>query len=135
MQPHDLVALVTGLSLVLYIVMLGRVGAGRAKFKVEAPATTGHDIFERHYRVQMNTLEQLIIYLPSLWIFAMYWNQMLAAGLGLVWIIGRTLYMTGYVREPKQRELGFGLSSVATVVLLIGAIAGAVKGLIATGGV
>jgi glutathione S-transferase len=135
MHPHNLVALVTGLSLLLFVWMMIRVGRARATFEVKAPATTGHEIFERHHRVHINTLEQLAIYLPSLWIFALYWNQLLAAGLGLVWIIGRFLYMTGYVREPKQREIGFGLSALATVILLIGAIAGAVHALIVTGGV
>lgn len=135
MHPHNLVALVTGLSLLLFIVMMFRVGGARGKFGVEAPATTGHDIFERHHRVHMNTLEQLAIYLPSLWIFDLYWSQYVAAGLGVLWIIGRAIYMVGYVRDPKQRSIGFLLSGVATIVLLIGAIAGAVHGLMVTGGV
>lgn len=135
MHPQNLVALVTGLSLLLFIWMMLRVGAARGKFGIDAPATTGHDVFERHHRVHINTLEQLAIYLPSLWIFSMYWSQYLAAGLGLVWIVGRTIYMFGYVRDPKQRSIGFLLSSVATLILLIGAIAGAVRGLMATGGV
>ena len=89
-------------------------GGARAKHGVAAPATTGHEVFERHFRVQMNTLEQLAIYLPSLWMFALYWNQLVAAGLGLVWIVGRVIYMQAYVAEPKGRSMGFMITFLAT---------------------
>src|SRR5215212_1474058 len=109
-KPHDWVTIVTILSLIIFMVTAIRVGGARAKHGVAAPATTGHEEFERHFRVQMNTLEQLVIYLPSLWLFAHYWNQLIAAALGLVWIVGRIIYMRAYVADPKTRSLGFGLT-------------------------
>lgn len=135
MQGHNLVALVTVLSLILLIVAGFRVGRARGKFGVAAPATTGHDIFERHFRVQMNTLEQIVVFLPSLWLFSFYWSQYVAAALGAVWIVARLLYMFGYVADPKRREVGFILGALPTVILLLGAGVGAVHALIVTGGV
>jgi uncharacterized membrane protein YecN with MAPEG domain len=122
MQTHTLSAIVTILALLLYVVMLFRVGQGRSKYGVPAPAITGHADFERLFRVQANTLEWLPIFLPSLWLFALYWDDRLAAGLGLVWIVGRFLYMIGYSRAASARSLGFLIQFVATAVLLFGAL-------------
>ena len=89
-HPHSLVAIVTVLALFVFIATIIRVGKARVTFGIDAPATTGHDMFERHFRIQMNTLEQLMLFLPSLWLFAIYWqNQYIAAGLGLIWVSGR----------------------------------------------
>jgi len=116
------VALVTLLSLAVYLWMFMRVGAARQRFGVEAPAVTGHPEFERHFRVQANTIEGIIIYLPSLWLFAVYLNEIVAAGLGLVWIVGRILYMLSYAKDPKTRSAGFGIQALATVALFLGAL-------------
>lgn len=130
MQPNALVAIVTILALLLYFVMGLRVGQARARFNVPAPATSGNPDFERVYRVQANTLEWLPIFLPSLWMFAAYWDARIAAGVGLVWIIGRFLYMTGYSREAAARSTGFGIQALAAAVLLFGALGGAVMSLL-----
>lgn len=122
MQSHTLVAIVTILALLLYFVMSLRVGQGRSKYGVAAPAITGNPDFERLYRVQANTLEWLPIFLASLWLFALYWDERVAAGLGVVWIVGRYLYMTGYAREASARSMGFGIQALATGVLLFGAL-------------
>ena len=122
MQSHALVAIFTILALLLYVVMGFRVGQARSKYGVAAPAITGAPEFERHFRVQANTLEWLAIFLPSLWLFALYWDDRIAAGLGAVWIIGRFLYMTGYAREASARSAGFGIQALATAVLLFGAL-------------
>lgn len=122
MQTHALVAIVTILALLLYSVMGMNVGRARSKFGVDAPATTGNPDFERAFRIQANTLEWLPIFLPCLWLFALYWDDRVAAGLGLVWIIGRCLYMTGYAREARARGTGFGIQALATAVLLFGAL-------------
>ena len=122
MQSHTLVAIVTILALLLYFVMSLRVGQGRSKYGVAAPAITGNPDFERLYRVQANTLEWLPIFLASLWLFALYWDERVAAGVGVVWIIGRYLYMTGYAREASARSMGFGIQAMATGVLLFGAL-------------
>ena len=113
-----LVAVVTVLALVQYFVLGLRVGQARGKFGIEAPAITGHPVFERHFRVHQNTLEQLIIFIPALWLFAYYVSNRLGALLGLVFIVGRALYATGYVADPKQRSTGFGMSIVSSLLLL-----------------
>ena len=122
LQSHTLVAIVTILALVLYFVMSLRVGQGRTKYGVVAPAVSGNADFERLYRVQANTLEWLPIFLPAMWLFALYWDERVAAGLGVVWIVGRFLYMTSYARDASARGPGFGIQALATGVLLFGAL-------------
>jgi uncharacterized membrane protein YecN with MAPEG domain len=122
MPTHVLVAIVTLLALLLYFFMGLQVGRGRARFGVPAPAISGNADFERLFRVQANTLEWLPLFLVSLWLFAIYWNDVVAAGLGVVWIIGRVLYLTGYARAAEARSLGFGIQALATAVLLFGAL-------------
>jgi glutathione S-transferase len=123
MTIHPLVAIVTLLALLVYFFMSLQVGQGRTKFGVVAPATTGNPDFERLYRVQMNTLEWLPLFLVSLWLFAVAWNaDLVTAAIGLVWIVGRILYLTGYARAAEARGLGFGIQALATGVLLFGAL-------------
>ncbi len=126
MQTHALVAIVTILALLLYVYMGVLVGRARAKYGVLAPAISGDPDFERVFRVQANTLEWLPIFLPSLWLFAYYWNEPVAAGLGLVWIIGRFQYMLGYSKAAGARSLGFMIQMAATAVLLFGVLGKAV---------
>ena len=126
----DKIALVTGLLLLQYFVFMMLVGAARGKSGVQAPAVTGDPVFERTLRVQQNTLEQLLIVLPSLWLFATYFGETIAAGLGLVFFVGRVVYYRGYVAEPGKRGMGFGIGFVATIVLLIGSIAGSVMAIL-----
>ena len=123
MNIHPLVAIVTLVALLLYFYMGLRVGQGRGKYNVPAPATTGHPDFERDYRIQMNTLEWLPLFLVSLWLFAIAWgSDLIAAGVGLVWIVGRVLYLTGYSKAAEARGPGFGIQALATGVLLFGAL-------------
>ncbi|MDQ0463781.1 putative membrane protein YecN with MAPEG domain [Caulobacter ginsengisoli] len=134
MADQNLVALITVLALALCMWALIRVSLARARFGILAPATVGHPEFERHFRVHMNTLESLALFLPSLWLFAQYWSQWAAAGLGAVWLLGRVLYMFGYVKDPKGRALGFMIQGGATTLLLLGALAGVVRALFSAGG-
>lgn len=122
MLGHAPVAIVSLVALLLYFFMSLRVGQARSKFGVPAPAITGHEDFERVFRVQANTLEWLPIFLTSLWLFALYWDDKIAAGLGVVWIIGRFLYMTGYSKAAGSRSTGFLTQMAATAVLLFGAL-------------
>ena len=123
MSIHPLVAIVSLLALLLYFYMGLRVGRGRVKYGVAAPAVTGHPDFERDYRIQMNTLEWLPIFLVSLWLFAISWgSDLIAAGIGVVWLIGRILYLTGYSRAAEARGPGFGIQALAAGVLLFGAL-------------
>jgi glutathione S-transferase len=129
---HAPVALVTLLALLLYIWMVMRVGAARGRLGVEAPAVTGNPEFERHFRVQANTTEGLILFLPSLWIFALYLNDWVAAAFGVVWLVGRFLYMNAYVRDPKTRSMGFGVQAIGMLGLLLGGLGAVIWNLLKT---
>jgi glutathione S-transferase len=115
-------ALVTCLTILAYFFIIYRVGKARATFGIKAPATTGNPDFERVFRVQMNTLEWMVVFLPSLWLFAIYISDPIAAVLGLVWIVGRMLYLTGYSQAANKRELGFMIQGGATALLWLGAL-------------
>jgi glutathione S-transferase len=115
-------ALVTCLTILAYFFIIFRVGKARATFGIKAPATTGNPDFERVFRVQMNTLEWMVVFLPSLWLFAIYISDPIAAVLGLVWIVGRMLYLTGYSEAANKRELGFMIQGAATALLWLGAL-------------
>jgi uncharacterized membrane protein YecN with MAPEG domain len=131
MQAHVYTAIVTLVALLVYFWMGLRVGGARRKCGIAAPAMTGDPILERHIRVQANTLEWLPIFLVSLWLFAAFWeNDQVAAGIGAVWVLGRILYATGYVKDPAKRELGFMVQTLASAVLLFGALGKAVMGLL-----
>lgn len=122
MHPHSLVALVTLLALLTYFWMSIRVPRARAKCGIQAPAMTGDPILERTVRAHYNTLEWLPIFLVSMWLFAIYWNDLVAAALGVVWIIGRIMYAVAYVEDPAKRGPGFLIQALATAVLLFGAL-------------
>ncbi len=99
-------------------------GVARGKSGLKAPAVSGDEHFERMYRVQANTLEQLIAFLPALFIAAKYWSPALIAAIGLVYIVGRFIYWRAYISNPRKRRLGFMLSMLPTLVLMLMAIAG-----------
>jgi glutathione S-transferase len=120
-------AIVTVLVVLFYFFLATRVPVARAKFGVQLPATTGHPDFERVFRVHMNTLEWMPIFLPLLWLCAIYFNDGAAALLGLGWISGRVLYFTGYSQAVEKRTPGFFIQAMACVLLLIGAIVGIVR--------
>ena len=121
----DLVALVAGLALAEYWVFTLQCGRARGRLGVPAPATTGNPEFERYLRVQYNTIEQLVIFLPALFGFAHFASPGWAAALGVVFIVGRALFAHGYVRDPARRGPGFGLTLLANTVLLLGSVVGA----------
>ena len=122
----EIVAVVTVVALLEYQWLAFRCGRARGQYGVEAPAVSGHEIFERHFRVQQNTLEQLVVFLPALWLAARFANPLLAAGLGVVFIVGRLVYATSYVRDPSSRGTGFLLTFVPNVLLLLAGLVGAV---------
>lgn len=120
-----LVHIVIALVLLQFVYFCMRVGAARGKYEVQAPAITGHEIFERYFRVQMNTLELLVVLVPALLLFGAYISPRWAAALGVVYLIGRFIYLRAYVADPKKRGLGYGLSLLPTLVLLLGGLGGA----------
>lgn len=113
------VAIVTAVALLQFFMLGFAVGRARTKYGVAAPASSGNEIFDRHYRVHMNTLEQLVMFLPTLWIYANFISPLWAVGFGVVFIIGRAIYAITYVRNPKSRALGFALTALPTLVMLI----------------
>jgi uncharacterized membrane protein YecN with MAPEG domain len=133
-MQHRWTAIVTLLALLVYIGMILQVGRARGKSGIQAPAMTGDPLLERAIRVHYNTLEWLPIFLVSLWLFAIYWNELVAAALGLVWIIGRLIYAAGYLAAPAKRSTGFLIQFAASLILLFGALGKIIYSL-ATGGV
>ena len=119
------VHIVTVLALLEFFYFSLEVGRARGRYNVPAPATTGNEMFERYFRVHMNTMELLVMFIPSILLFGLYANPYVAAGLGVVYLIGRLVYLFAYVKEPKTREVGFGLSVVPIVIMMLGAIFGA----------
>ncbi|PJK09280.1 hypothetical protein CO608_07290 [Lysobacteraceae bacterium NML08-0793] len=123
----DLIAALAVLQFLFFGFLVGR---ARGKYGVKAPAVTGHEIFERSYRVQMNTLELLVVFLPALYLAARYWTSAWCVGLGAVYLIGRLIYWRAYVANPANRALGFLLSMLPTMGLLLLALLGIVQALI-----
>jgi glutathione S-transferase len=121
------VHMVVELALIEFLYFGFEVARARTRYQVRAPATTGNEVFERYFRVQMNTLELLVVFIPSILIFAHYLGPYVAAVLGAVFLIGRYLYFAAYVKDPGRRELGYLLSSAPTVILLVGAIYGTAR--------
>ena len=131
MTSYPWTALVTIAALLVYFYMGLRVGQARGKYGIAAPAVSGHPDFDRAIRIQANTLEWLPLFLVSLWLFAFYMNDVAAAVVGLVWILGRILYLTGYAKAAEARGRGFGIQALATAVLLFGAMGRIVWALVA----
>jgi glutathione S-transferase len=121
------VHVVIALALAEFFLFCLSVARARARYHVPAPATTGNEVFERYFRVQMNTLEQLIIFVPAVLMFAHYVNAYVAAALGALFIIGRALYFHGYVHAAERRHVGFLLTAIPNVTLLIGGLLGALQ--------
>jgi uncharacterized membrane protein YecN with MAPEG domain len=117
-------ALVTALALFLYVAVFLAAGRARHRYNVKAPAVTGPPEFERAFRVQQNTVEQIVVFLPALWLFAFYVSSLWAGIVGLVWIGGRICYALSYYRDPEKRGPGFIIAMVASLVLLLGGLIG-----------
>lgn len=122
-MPHY-TAIVTLLAVALYFFVATRVAAAHVKFGVKLPSMSGHADFERIYRVQMNTLEWMPIFLPLLWLSAIYFSDAVSALVGLIWIAGRILYFRGYRQAVEKRLPGFLIQTMACVLLFIGAVTG-----------
>ena len=120
------VHLVIGVALLEFLYFGFAVGRARETYGIKAPATSGNEMFERYYRVQMNTLEQLIIFIPGIVLFARYIEPRVAAVLGVIFLIGRAWYSSQYVRDPSKRTAAFLLSALPMLVLLLGGLVGAV---------
>jgi uncharacterized membrane protein YecN with MAPEG domain len=120
----ELVYLTILLALVEYCVMAALVGRARARYGIAAPATTGHPDFERVNRVHVNTLENLIIFVPAVWIFAQYVSEGWAAVLGALFVVGRAVYAAGYLQAAEKRSIGAGMTGIANILLILGGLVG-----------
>jgi glutathione S-transferase len=120
------VDIVTVLAVLQFIVFGFQVAGARGRYGVKAPATTGNEIFERIFRIQQNTLELLVGFIPGIYLFSRYFNPLWAAALGVIYLAGRQIYAASYVKEPSKRSLGYGLSVLPVAALLIGGLIGAV---------
>ncbi|MEO7053098.1 MAG: MAPEG family protein [Rhodanobacter sp.] len=127
----ELPGLVTLLTVLLLLGMTWIVGRARVKYAIKAPAVSGHPAFERAYRVQMNTLEQTVLFLPTLWLAAHYGFSGWAGVVGLVWLVGRVWYAAAYLNDPAKRGPGFGLAMLSWFVLLLMACIGVVRAMTA----
>ena len=125
------VVLVAVLALLQFAAFGALVGRARGQYGVNAPATAGHPVFERYYRVQYNTMEQIVVFLPALFLSAAYGfgADWMSAALGVVYLAGRQIYFLSYVRDPKSRGLGFVLTVLPGAIFLVNAAAGAIAAL------
>ena len=122
----ELVVIVIMVAVVEYIVLGARVGFARGRTGLAAPAVTGNEEFERHFRVHYNTIEQLILFVPGIWFFAQYVHVLGAVGVGMVFIAGRAIYAVNYVKDPATRGTGMMLTVLPCWILVLGALGGAV---------
>jgi glutathione S-transferase len=120
----ELIAAVTLLVAIEYFFLAIMVGKSRSETGISAPSIIGDEKFERVFRVQQNTMEQLIIFFPSLWIFGYYMDEGIGALLGLAFLLGRILYARGYIQDPGKRGPGFVIGSLALLALIVGGLIG-----------
>lgn len=121
----ELLTIISMLALIQIIAFTMLVGRARGMYDVKAPAVTGNEMFERYYRVHYNTLEQIVLFLPGLWAFGYFIGQYWAAGLGLIYLVGRVIYAVTYIRDPGTRAFGTLLSILPTWILVLGGLIGA----------
>ncbi|MDX2222702.1 MAG: MAPEG family protein [Rhodospirillaceae bacterium] len=130
LDTFPLTGLVTLVALLVYLWVTLKVGGARAKYGVKAPAVDGPAEFQRVFRVQQNTLEQIVLFVPALWMFAVAWGDLWAAAVGAFWPLGRMIYAVSYYQAAEKRGAGFGVTFLSTAALLLGALAGVVVRLV-----
>ena len=126
----ELVAVVIALALMEFVAFGMLVGRARGTYGVKAPAMSGHEVFDRYFRVHYNTMELLVVFVPSIWLFGLYIDPRWGAGIGAIYLVGRIVYFRDYITDPAGRGKGFGMSMLPVLVLLIGALLGAGRNLI-----
>ena len=116
---------ITLLTVVLMFGLTFNVGRARVKYQVKAPAVTGHELFERAYRIQLNTIENVLMFLPALWLYAVFISDKGAGDSGAIWLIARVWYAIAYQVKPAKRGLGF----IISILVIAGLWAGAAYGI------
>ena len=125
----EYVTIITVLALLQFTWFGFQVGSMRAKHNVKAPAMSGATEFERMFRVHYNTMEQLILFLPALWLYASMVNPIWASGFGIVYLVGRFIYRSAYLKDPSSRSIGFTVTHLPAAIMLIWVLVDAVRGL------
>ena len=116
---------------ILQLLFFGMLVSGaRRRYDINAPAVSGHEMFERHFRIQQNTLELMVMFLPALWLASLYVRPLWTSILGAIYLIGRLLYWRGYIADPAKRGLGFTLSMLPVLILVVIALVGAIRALV-----
>jgi glutathione S-transferase len=123
----DHATLIVLLALLQYVWFTARVGATRGKYNVNAPACEGDETWNRLFRIQQNTMEQLIIFVPATYAFALYLSELWVLLPGLAFIVARFLYSSEYASDPKTRTPGMAITLLSNVVLVLGALFGLMK--------
>lgn len=121
----EAIAIVTVLAALQAFWFAFQVGQARVKSGISAPSCAGSEEFERANRVHQNTVEQLVVVLPSLWVFGWYVHDLIGAALGLLYIVGRFVYRSGYVKDPSSRSVGFAIGALVFAILALGGLVGA----------
>ncbi len=121
----ELLTIITLLAIAQYVYFGSKVGMARGKYNIKAPATSGDEMFDRHYRVHYNTMEQLLVFIPSLWAFGIYVGEIYALGFGVIYLIGRLIFASTYVADPSKRTVGAMMSMLPPMIMTIGGIIGA----------
>ncbi|MFT5426018.1 MAG: glutathione S-transferase [Gammaproteobacteria bacterium] len=125
-----LATLVIMVALAQYLFFVGKTGQLRGKHGVKAPACTGNENFERMFRIQQNTMEQLVVFIPALLAFSHFVSPVWGPCIGLIFIIGRFVYFQGYLNDPAKRGPGMMMTFITNAVLVLGASVGAILALI-----
>ena len=126
----ELLAIITVLILIQTLFFGFEVGKARGKYKIKAPAVSGAEMFDRHYRIHQNTIEQIVIFIPSLWLFGYFVHMNIGASLGLLFLIGRFIFRSAYLKDPASREIGFILGFLPIAICLLTTLFFVTKGMI-----
>jgi len=129
LNTFALTPLVTLAIVLLMLVNAIHVGRARGKYQIKAPAVSGNELFERVYRVQMNTIENVLLFIPAMWIYALYLGDLGAASTGIIWLVGRIWYAVAYTTNPAKRGIGFMISRFAVIGAWLGALYGVILAL------
>jgi len=124
MHAYLYTAFITLLTVALLFAVTFNVGRARGKYRIQAPAITGHEMFERAYRIQLNTIENVLMFLPALWLYAMFIGDKGAGDSGMIWLVGRIWYAIAYQTNPAKRSYGFLISLLVIAGLWLGAAYG-----------
>jgi uncharacterized membrane protein YecN with MAPEG domain len=126
----ELLAIITVLILIQTLFFGFEVGKARGKYNIKAPAVSGDEMFDRHYRIHQNTIEQIVIFIPSLWLFGYFVHMNIGAGLGLLFLIGRFIFRSAYLKDPASREIGFIMGFLPIAICLLTTLFFVTKGMI-----